>query len=134
VIESTVYSAFAEALNTFATQHSPPLAVAYPGVHFEPPSTGLWLEMRWFPNTTRDYGVGNEGPSLHQGIGQVSVHGNAGAGVPPMIELADEVIAAFSKGTTLGPGIVDRKPWQSAVLIEGGQVIVPVTVRWKAFV
>lgn len=133
-VESGVYDAFAAAAGAFAAQLSPALPVAYPGVHFVPPDSGLWLELRWFPGETENYGVGDSGPSMHRGIGQVSVCGRDGYGVAPMLRLADDVISYFAKGTTLGKGSVYRKPWQSSVLVDDGRVIVPVTVRWRAFV
>lgn len=133
-VDSETYDAFASHLHDFASQLSPPLSVAYPGLHFEPPNEGMWLQMRWFPGATENYGTANDGPSLHQGIGQVTACARDGNGATDVIALADSVIEHFAKGTILGPSSVYTKPWQSSVLVGEGKAIVPVTVRYRAFV
>lgn len=132
-MNSSIYDAFATQVATFAAGSSPALPVAYPGVHFDSPAAGYWLELAWFPNETQNYGLGNDGPSLMQGFGQIAVCHRPGSGVMGGLAIADSVINAFRKGTAIGSAKVEREPWVSAVVIDGDKVMHPVTVRWKRF-
>lgn len=126
-----IYTAFADHLAAFATTKA--LPVAWPGIHFTPPASGLWLEFAWFPNETRNIALGNDGSQL-RGFGQVSCCGRPGAGLLPVANLSGEVITHFAKGTQLGVATVERKPWASSVLTSDERISVPVTVRYSGIV
>lgn len=130
---SPVYDDFAEKVSTFAAGLSPPLGVAFPGVGFTPASEGAWLEVRWFPNETQNYGLADDAPSLSQGFGQVSVCYRPGDGIVDGLALADAVIAAFPKGTILEDVRVYRKPWVSTVIEQPQLVMHPITIPWRGF-
>lgn len=134
MIDADIYNDFAEAVAVFAAATSPPLPVSYPGVHFTPPDAGAWLEVRWFPNETQNWGIGNDGPSVMQGFGQVSVYYRPGAGIVDGLLLAGAIVDAFPKGTQLARASVQRKPWISAVVSDGDKVFHPVTIPYKATV
>lgn len=126
-----IYTAFADHLTAFATAQGVP--VAYPGIHFTPPTSGPWMELSWFPNETRNIALGNDGSQL-RGFGQVSCCIRSGVGILPAANLAGEIIRHFEKGTVLGPARVDSKPWVSSVLNAPDRITAPVTVRYSGIV
>lgn len=126
-----IYDAFAAHVTALGAELG--LPVAYPGVGFEPPSAGAWLELAWFPNETQNYGVADDGPSLLQGFGQVQVCYRPGTGILDGLGLADRVIAWFAKGTELAGVRVYRKPSVSSVLETPQRIAHPVTVWWRGF-
>jgi len=132
VIDAEIYDAFAAAVTTFAGLLSPPLPVAFPNVQFEPPDSGPWLEVSWFPNETQNYGIGNAGPSIHLGFGQIAVVARKGAGLAVPMDIAGAALAAFTKGTLLGPARIYRKGWISSVVQEPDRVMIPVTLPYRA--
>lgn len=130
----SVLSAFMARMADFASTLSPELPVAWPNVHFTPPDAGMWLEVRWFPNETFNYGIGNDGPSQLRGFFQVTCCDRAGGGAFAVTALSDEVIAGFAKGTVLGPVRVERQPWASSALDADDRTVVPVTIRYQGLV
>lgn len=127
----SAYDAFATMVGAFAATRS--LPVAYPGVPFTPPTSGEWLEVRWFPNEPVEYGTANDGPRLHRGFGQVSVCYRPGRGIAPGEALAADVIEAFGKGTDIGPVRVYKQPWQTGPLVQDERISHPVTIPWEGF-
>ena len=128
------YDDFGIKLDAFAAQFSPPLQVAYPGIPFTPPSAGPWLEASWMPNRSENYGISDDGPTLEQGMAQVMVCERPGQGLISTLDLDEQVIAAFNKGTMLGPVRVYVRPYAAAVLEEPERIAVPVTIPWRGFV
>lgn len=132
--DSSIYDAFALKVDTFAAQFSPPLPVSYPGVGFDPPASGSWLEVQWFPNKPENYGLANDGPTLLQGFAQLSVCQRPGGGIVSGLELVDLVIEAFPKGTVLHGGIkIYERPGVSQVIQDPARLAYPVTMRWRGF-
>lgn len=132
MIDAEIYDAFAAAVSTFAGSLSSPLPVAFPDVQFTPPDEGPWLEVKWFPNETQNYGIGNEGPSVHRGFGQVAVVTRKGTGLVDLLVVAGGVLAAFTKGTLLGPARVYRKGWVSSVVQDTDRTLLPITIPYRA--
>jgi hypothetical protein len=132
--EADLYDAFATAFATFAAGLSPALPVSWPGIHFTPPDEGSWLELRLFPNETQNYGLADDAPALHQGMLQVGVCTRPGGGIVDALQVAGAVVAAFPKGTQVGPVSVQRKPWISGVLTESDRIVHPVTIPYRGFV
>lgn len=131
--DDAIYDDFASRVGQFAAQFSPALPTSYPGVGFEPPTDGTWLEVRWFPNETQNYGRADDAPSLMQGFGQVSVCCRPGIGIQQPLALARQVIAYFAKGTEFDVVRVDRKPWAASVLEAANRIEIPVTIPWRGF-
>lgn len=131
--DDAIYDDFAGKVGAFAAQFSPPLPVAYPGVNFDPPSSGAWLEVQWFPNETQNYGTADNAPSLLQGFGQVSVCYRPGGGIVSGLALATLIIAAFGKGAVLQNVRVYRKPWVSNVISDPERISHPITIPWRGF-
>lgn len=129
--DSAIYDAFATKVGEFAAAVG--LQCAFPGVPFEPPASGAWLELQWFPNQTQNYGIADDGPSLLQGFGQLSVCYRPGAGIMAGTARTDQIIAAFSKGTTFAGARVYRKPWTNSIIQDPERVMHPVTIMWRGF-
>lgn len=129
--DAEIYDAFAVAVSTFAGALSSPLPVSFPDLQFDPPATGPWLEVAWFPNETQNYGIGNAGPSIHRGFGQVAVVQRKGVGLVDPMVLAGGVLAAFAKGTLIGPARVYREGWISSVVQESDRVMLPITIPYR---
>lgn len=132
MIESEVWDAFATAVQAFADDLSPPVPVIHEGVAGTPPDTGFWLETRFFPNRTQNYALGNEGPTVHQGICQVTVCYRTGAGTVAGLELAGDLVDAFDKGTVIGPARVETKPYISSVIVQPDSIRHPITIQYVA--
>lgn len=128
---TSAYDAFALQAGAFAAARA--LPVSFPGLKFDPPDEGQWLEVSWVPGPTQNYGLADNGPSLLQGLAQVSVCERPGAGIARLAELADEVIAAFAKGTEFDTVRVYRRPYQSGAITDPARVMVPVTIMWQGF-
>lgn len=133
-IDSDIYDDFAELVGTFAAGLSPPMAVSYPGISFTPPAEGMWLEVRWFPNETQNYGIPNAGPFLMQGFGQVSACYRIGSGIVGGLSVAGAIVSALGKGTVLGRVKVERQPWISAVITEDDRLMHPITIPYRGLV
>ncbi len=126
-----IYDAFAALVGAFAVAEG--LECSYPGVTFDPPSNGAWLELQWFPNQTQNYGMGDAGPSLLQGFAQLSACHRPGQGLAPGTTITDKIIAAFGKGTTFAGVRVYRKPWVNSIISDPERMMHPVTIPWRGF-
>jgi len=126
-----IYDAFATLAATFAAAEGVPCS--YPGVSFDPPASGTWLELQWYPNETQNYGTADDGPSLLQGFAQLSACDRPGGGLKPAGQLADRIVAAFGKGTTFAGVRVYRKPWVNSVIPDPERLMLPVTIPWRGF-
>lgn len=127
-----IYNAMATAVAGFAQQHaSPELRVAYPGLHFDPPDSGIWLELRWFQNGSDEYGIANDGPSVPRGFFRLIVCQRPGA-INEAVGLAEAIISNWSKGTYIGPARIDETPSLGGPVEEPNRVSHPVTIRYWA--
>jgi hypothetical protein len=133
-VDAQIYEAFVAHLQTFVNSFSPPYPVAYPAVSFTPPNDGQWLEVRFFPNETINYGLANEGPFQHRGLLQVMVCERPGGGITVGMLVADAVITHFDKGTALDPARVERRPWLSNIVHEPEKTLYPVTIPYEAMI
>lgn len=130
--DDAVWDAFCTRLAAFAGGYSPALQVIYQGVGGVPPETGIWLEARFFPNRTRNYGVGASEAISLIGFCQVTVCNRPGAGLNPSLDLVAAVIAYFDTATVLGPAYVNQPPYASSAIDESDRVMVPVTIPYAA--
>lgn len=129
--EAEFYDEFATLLTTFAAARS--LPVSFPGVHFNSPDEGTWLEATWIPNRPLNYGMSDDGPTLLQGFAQVSVCYRPGTGIVDGQQLAGEVVAAFGKGVRFGDARVYERPAISSAIEDPERIAVPVTILWRVF-
>ncbi len=122
-----------EAYDDFATQvtaFADGVPVAYPGVSFQVPSDGLWLAIDWVPNRPLNYGIANDGPSLERGLAVITVSAEPGAGIMPVLQMAERVRQAFGKGTRFGAVKVYSKPAIQVLPSEPHRLAVVVTAQW----
>lgn len=112
---------------------SPALPIAWPGIHFTPPDSGMWLEVKLFPNEPLDPSWNNDACTLARGFFQVMVGYRPGTGQVAASRIADAVCAHFAKGTDLGPVRVLKKPWQSPELTDTDKIFIPVTIPYRGF-
>lgn len=125
-----VWEGFAAILEPWAVSKGFP--VKWPDRGFNPPNSGVWLEVQWIPNETQNYGMANSGPFILQGLAQVTVRSRPGPGASPSLTVADEVIDLYAKGTLLhGVVRVYRSPWLSSVEETPSQTAKHVTVPWR---
>lgn len=130
-----ILEAFNEALQAAALG----VPVGWSGVDFKPPpqgqqgQQGLWLETQLFPNEPQDPLFAG-GPIVARGFYQVLVGGRPNFGEVRMSALADLVIAAFPKASQVGPVYVSKTPWRSPLIREGAQLLIPVTIPYRALV
>lgn len=75
--------------------------VSYPGFNFTPPSSGVWLEVEFFPNTGLDNGLRYADTVIPQGIYQVACVSRPGAGLDAIHAAADEIRSLYDKGKVL---------------------------------
>lgn len=106
--------------------------VSYPGFNFSPPSTGVWLEVAFFPNEGLDNGLRYADTVIPRGIFQVSCVNRPGAGLDAIHAAADEIRALYAKGTTLtGQVRVVRQPYDMELETDDDRMMVVVTVEYS---
>ncbi len=130
-MNSAAYDAFAMQVAAFAAAEGVP--VAFPGVTFDTPASGLWLEASWIPNVPLNYGTANDGPTLERGLAQVNACDRPGRGIGPALALAERVRAALGKGTMFGRVRVYEKPAINQLPEEPSRLTASVTIRWSGF-
>lgn len=134
VTESQILDLFLARAALMATQ-GPTLPVAFPEVAFTPPTSGKYLEVSALPN--KPFWEGLSGGSVDQGIYQVTVHWPRGQGLIAPINVAGQVREFFPRGTELfGQGIrieIYAKPWYSQPISGDADIIVPVSIPYRAF-
>lgn len=132
--DAQIFDDFAQLVTAFAAQSSPPIPVSYPAIPFTPPADALWLELTWVPNRSTEYGMDDEGPTLMQGLAQVSVCYRPGAGILGGLGVAEALINALPKGTIFGDARTEGRAWVSGVIEDPDRIAHPVTIPWRAMV
>ena len=107
------------------------LPIAWPGVSFTPPSSGMWFEVRHFPNEPDHFGYGDDAKQDYRGFLQVSVFTADKAGLITPTEEAEKIVAHFAKGTALGPVVVRKTPYLSPPIPEDNHIQIPVTCPYR---
>lgn len=113
---------------------SPALPIAWPGVNFNPPDEGMWLEAKLFPNEPTDPVWNADGCYNARGFFQVLVFYRPGVGQVQPSEIADLIIAHFPKASYLGPVRVLKTPWQSPSVTDGDKLFIPITIPYSGLV
>ena len=129
-LTTDIYDAFAELAGEFAADKV--LPIAYPGISFTPPASGMWLELRPFWNDGENYGLADDGPTSEQGFFRLMACSRVGAGINDVQDLAEDIVAAFPKGTMLAKARVERMPTMSGPIQDDDRTTIPVTIRWRA--
>lgn len=104
--------------------------VAYPGITFTPPATGLWLEIYHAPNDLDPDVAGDY--IVRRGLFTINVCGRPNSGTVPLYTLAEQVAAQWPKETTITTGIIStRRPLQLSLVAEGDRLQVPVSIAYS---
>jgi hypothetical protein len=123
-----IYTALITLLNDAALGYP----VGYLGYNFEPPASGPWLEVEFFPGEGIDRGLRYEDGVLPQGIFQVGVFVRPGAGVDELHALADQIRVVYAKGTAIvGSVRVTRTPYDMQIEVDSDRLMVVVTVEYS---
>lgn len=105
-----------------------------------PAQSGEFLRVDFMPNQTGWPFINNDGSLDYMGLVQVMAHVKPGANAAARAtELADMVAAHFPRGLSLdlednGRVTIYRPPYQSAPLVDGDWLAVPVTVQYRALI
>ena len=106
--------------------------VAWPGVTFVPPASGIWLQVSFMPNGGVQDGIANDATVLAQGMFQIMVATRPGAGAIGITTVADTVVGALNKGVILSaPVRITRTPYQSPRIDEPGRMYIPITIEYS---
>ncbi|HDS1040927.1 TPA: hypothetical protein QDZ42_003974 [Stenotrophomonas maltophilia] len=93
--DTAIYDAFATLVGELAGAQG--VAYSYPGQGLAPPTGegASWLELQWLHNQTQNYGLGDDGPLLMQGFGQLSPGYRQGRGIMASTAVTDQIIDAL---------------------------------------
>lgn len=105
--------------------------VAWPGVDFTPPASGVWLELAIFPNEPQTVTMNADGLQVERGFVQVLAVTRPGAGIVSATMLAERVSDHFAKALQLGPVRVRAIPWIGPPVVEPDRILVPVTISYR---
>jgi hypothetical protein len=123
-----IYTALITLLNDAALGYS----VAYLGYNFDPPSSGPWLEVEFFPGEGIDRGLRNQDGVLPQGIFQVAAVIRPGAGVAGLNATADQIRVVYAKGTAIAGSVrVTRTPYDMQIEMDDDRIMVVVTIEYS---
>lgn len=114
-------------------QNGLPVApIIYPGFPADPPSTGQWVEVSFFPNEGIDNGLSYDSTVIPQGIFQVECFDRPGKGLAAVHALADQVKALYPKGTLLTGSVrVIRSPYEMDLDTEPDRLSMVVSVEYS---
>lgn len=132
-MNTALLEAFIDRLKTLGL--SPALPIAWPGIKFEPPATGMWLEMMYIPIEPENYSWDADGCVNARGLFQVSVFYRPGVGQIKPSAIADLIINHFHKGFFfIGNVGVNKKPWQSASVTDSDRLFIPVSIPFAGLI
>lgn len=105
--------------------------IAWPGVNFTPPATGIWLEVSLFENDPLQPGLANDAPISERGILQVTACNRPGTGFVTLASAASAVIAAFPKGKRIEGSVkVNRTPYRMGDITDDDKLMIPVRIEY----
>jgi hypothetical protein len=135
--EATIANLLMTRLGTLPAQ-TPAVDIAFPDLPFTPTLGKTYLEARFLPNRNVNYGLGDEGPTQHLGLFQVTVCHAPGRGAIGPLTIAGAIVEHFYKGLRLWSGNVAvkvyEKPSVGPSIQDADRVRYPVTVRYTASV
>ena len=107
--------------------------IAWPGITFTPPASGLWYKVDCIPATT-DYAMGVNGSTHERGGYQVTVYAKPGAGTGALMAAADALVSLFDRAVLTGTTVTVHcgVPVPGPVLQEPDWLGVPVSIPFLA--
>jgi hypothetical protein len=102
------------------------------------PTAGTPYAAFWFmPSVTTPSTTGPSGRDLAEGIVQINLMYPTDEGAGEALEMADSIAAHFQAGTRLeynGQDVIIRGASISPPMVEGGWMMLPVSVNWSSYV
>lgn len=132
--DTKVWQALATRLATLT--FSPALPIAWPNTTFSPPGDRKWLRLNEIPASTTPFALSG-GTNEHIGLMQVDVFRPLNEGHVPAKEVAGAVAAHFPPALRLfseGVKVVVTRSELGPVLKQDTEIMLPVTIRWRAFI
>lgn len=133
MIEPSIYNYFCQMLTTLASGLDSDPPIAFPNVHFVPPDSGCWLEVKHFPNEVENYGIADDGGEWHYGYFQVGVCYRQAIGLVTPMQIAGDIVSGFTKGTIINPARVTRQPSAMPALQLDEHSVIPVMIPYRVF-
>ena len=126
----SIRSEFEIKLAAFAASQSPVVLVAYEGVPFNKPPSGLWIQCFLVSSNTINPTVdANRGRTT--GIYQVNCWGRDGRGSKETDDLASKVVALFPVYPKYGTVSIEQIPNSAAAYTDTDYRVVPVRIRYR---
>lgn len=123
--DRNIWDAIKATLDSYSTS----LPIAKPGKTFDPPASGLWLRVMWFPNEPENITWAEDEEFV--GAVRIGVEGYNGGGITALVDEAESIAALFPKSLALGPVRVRQRPYISPPISEGDKIMVPVTIPYR---
>lgn len=119
-----------------ALTFSPVIPIAWPNSNFSPPTNHIWLRVSEIPASSTPFDV-KGGTTDRIGLMQIDVFRPLGEGHVTAKETAGKVAAHFPVALRLyseGVKVVITRSEIGPIIKEDVRIMLPVTVRWRAFV
>ena len=139
-VHATIRNALeANLANVVGIPASPSIASAnsFEGVEFTPVEGTPWLRVRVYYLTRNPLDVTASGLQRYDGTLNIDVHTSFGYGANAAETLADAIVDAYEAGRNfVNTGVtvhIERAEVNNAPASEPPWVVVPVSIKWKAF-
>jgi len=109
--------------------NSPP--ISWPGVNFDPPNAGIWLEMTHFPNQSINLSWDSDSANEFFGFIQILVLDRPGKGIVNITAQAELIIDHFPKGLLMGGVRVQKRPYIAPAVKDGNRLFIPITIPYR---
>lgn len=105
--------------------------VAWPGVDFTPPDTGIWIEPVIIRGDGIDIGLPMDSLYMPNGTFRIGVCTRPGNGVVAVAAVAETIAATLVKGTRFADGtFIVNQPKVQAAIIEPHRITMPVSMAY----
>lgn len=134
VTERQVITALQQSVIAAVAQSGfPTLPVKFLNVSFDPPNSGLWLELVYLPNPPSDTTWGDE--RVYRGFMRLILHyPNDGGGSYSAMDLAESIMRYYSKSKRLNNVLtLLNQPRVSTVLEHEKGLSIPITLEYSTF-
>lgn len=117
-------------LKAWADAQVPPIPIAFQGVPFTKPSTGLFLEPYLIPNETFNKELSGK-RKTYIGLFQVNCWAPSGTGMGQVEQLSQSIVDLFPIVPKIGAVSIEQTPAAGRPMPDDGWVIVPVTIKYR---
>ena len=117
-------------LSAWANSFNPVIPVAWEGIDFQIPSSGVYVEPFILPATTINPTV-DGGRKRYTGYFQVNIHVKDNSGTKKLNELSDSLVNYFPIVPKTGNVSIERTPSIGRGITDNGWRIVPVSIPYR---